>query len=76
MIGKPEIMVKCSVHTSEHSVLDMPGLICFPFGSRVCRDEEYDRGKRKKIRGCKYSFGGPNVFQDVATKKAKLKRKK
>ncbi|CAO2839632.1 unnamed protein product [Amaranthus hypochondriacus] len=39
-------------------------------------DEEYDRGKRKKIRGCKYSFGGPNVFQEVATKKAKSKRRK
>lgn len=36
-------------------------------------DEEYDRGKRKKVRVLKNTFGGPNVFQEIATKKAKLK---
>ncbi|XP_021763085.1 ubiquitin carboxyl-terminal hydrolase 23-like [Chenopodium quinoa] len=36
-------------------------------------DEEYDRGKRKKVKLVKNTFGGPNVFQEVATKKAKLK---
>ncbi|KAL3629613.1 hypothetical protein CASFOL_026835 [Castilleja foliolosa] len=39
-------------------------------------DEEYDRGKRKKLRGPKISFDGPNLFQEVATKKSKLKRAK
>ncbi|XP_021730953.1 ubiquitin carboxyl-terminal hydrolase 23-like [Chenopodium quinoa] len=38
-------------------------------------DEEYDRGKRKKVKLVKNTFGGPNVFQEVATKKAKLKVK-
>ncbi|KAK3020955.1 hypothetical protein RJ639_046319 [Escallonia herrerae] len=37
-------------------------------------DEEYDRGKRKKIRSSKHEFGGPNPFQEVATKKAKVKK--
>ncbi|KAK7265092.1 hypothetical protein RJT34_32708 [Clitoria ternatea] len=39
-------------------------------------DEEYDKGKRKKIRGFKHSFGGPNLFQEIATEKCKLKRGK
>ncbi|KAL8136649.1 hypothetical protein V2J09_002650 [Rumex salicifolius] len=33
-------------------------------------DEEYDRGKRKKVRTTKIDFGGPNPFQEVATKAA------
>ncbi|KAH6828771.1 ubiquitin-specific protease 23 [Perilla frutescens var. hirtella] len=40
-------------------------------------DEEYDRGKRKKVRGPKVSFDGPNLFQEIATqreKRAKLDR--
>ncbi|KAM7472776.1 hypothetical protein LguiA_010959 [Lonicera macranthoides] len=39
-------------------------------------DEEYDRGKRKKVRGIKNSFGGPNPFQEIATTKANLKKAK
>ncbi|XP_027329426.1 ubiquitin carboxyl-terminal hydrolase 23 isoform X2 [Abrus precatorius] len=39
-------------------------------------DEEYDKGKRKKIRGYKHSFGGPNIFQEIAMEKSKLKRAK
>ncbi|XP_075473638.1 uncharacterized protein LOC142504740 [Primulina tabacum] len=39
-------------------------------------DEEYDRGKRKKIRGPKISFDEPNLFQEIATRNAKLKRAK
>ncbi|CAJ1944826.1 unnamed protein product [Sphenostylis stenocarpa] len=39
-------------------------------------DEEYDKGKRKKIRGFKHSFGGPNLFQEIAIEKSKLKRAK
>lgn len=35
------------------------------------RDEEYDRGKRKKVRRSKHDFGGPNHFQEIATKKIK-----
>ncbi|XP_074278951.1 uncharacterized protein LOC141602722 [Silene latifolia] len=38
-------------------------------------DEEYDRGKRKKVRGLRNDFSGPNVFQEIASKKAKLKAK-
>ncbi|KAH9615629.1 hypothetical protein KSS87_016080 [Heliosperma pusillum] len=38
-------------------------------------DEEYDRGKRKKVRGPRNDFSGPNVFQEIASKKAKLKPK-
>ncbi|KAL9326087.1 hypothetical protein ACSQ67_006732 [Phaseolus vulgaris] len=39
-------------------------------------DEEYDKGKRKKIRGIKHSFGGPNLFQEIAIEKSKFKRAK
>ncbi|RDX64082.1 Ubiquitin carboxyl-terminal hydrolase 23, partial [Mucuna pruriens] len=39
-------------------------------------DEEYDQGKRKKIRGFKHSFGGPNLFQEIAIEKSKSKRAK
>ncbi|GMI81462.1 hypothetical protein HRI_001815500 [Hibiscus trionum] len=39
-------------------------------------DEEYDRGKRKKIRQNKPQFGGPNLFQQIATKKTQLKKAK
>ncbi|XP_059635606.1 ubiquitin carboxyl-terminal hydrolase 23 [Cornus florida] len=39
-------------------------------------DEEYDRGKRKKIRSSKDDFAGPNLFQEIATKKAKLNKAK
>ncbi|CAA0819979.1 Ubiquitin carboxyl-terminal hydrolase 23 [Striga hermonthica] len=39
-------------------------------------DEEYDRGKRKKLRSAKNDFSGPNLFQEYATKKSKLKKAK
>ncbi|KAI8570366.1 hypothetical protein RHMOL_Rhmol01G0028800 [Rhododendron molle] len=39
-------------------------------------DEEYDRGKRKKVRISENVFGGPNPFQAIASKKAKLKKVK
>nr|GMD60844.1 ubiquitin carboxyl-terminal hydrolase 23 [Ipomoea batatas] len=39
-------------------------------------DEHYDQGKRKKVRSSKLNFGGPNPFQEIASKKAKLKRAK
>ncbi|XP_015892670.2 ubiquitin carboxyl-terminal hydrolase 23 isoform X2 [Ziziphus jujuba] len=39
-------------------------------------DEEYDRGKRKKVRESKHIFGGQNPFQEIATKKMKLKQAK
>ncbi|KAL2338516.1 hypothetical protein Fmac_012962 [Flemingia macrophylla] len=39
-------------------------------------DEEYDKGKRKKLREFKHSFGGPNLFQEIAIEKSKLKRAK
>ncbi|KAK8568535.1 hypothetical protein V6N13_106443 [Hibiscus sabdariffa] len=39
-------------------------------------DVEYDRGKRKKIRQNKHKFGGPNLFQQIATKKTHLKKAK
>ncbi|OVA10645.1 Ubiquitin carboxyl-terminal hydrolases family 2 [Macleaya cordata] len=38
-------------------------------------DEEYDRGKRKKVREHKNSFGGPNPFQDIASKKVHANKK-
>lgn len=41
-----------------------------------CRDEEYDRGKRKKVRSGKTGCGGPNPFQEIATMKAQLKKPK
>ncbi|KAL7134528.1 hypothetical protein ABFS83_11G032100 [Erythranthe nasuta] len=37
-------------------------------------DEEYDRGKRKKIKTFKADFGGPNVFQEIANSRLKLKQ--
>ncbi|GMP35811.1 hypothetical protein CsSME_00008123 [Camellia sinensis var. sinensis] len=43
-------------------------------GGRV--DEEYDKGKRKKVRCSQIEFGGPNPFQEIATKKTKLKKVK
>ncbi|PIN18508.1 Ubiquitin carboxyl-terminal hydrolase [Handroanthus impetiginosus] len=39
-------------------------------------DEDYDRGKRKKIRGPKITFGGPNLFQEFAARNSKRKRAK
>ncbi|KAI3446753.1 hypothetical protein Pfo_003418 [Paulownia fortunei] len=39
-------------------------------------DEEYDRGKRKKLRDSKISFGGPNLFQEIATRNSKRMRAK
>ncbi|KAL6539324.1 hypothetical protein OROHE_011095 [Orobanche hederae] len=39
-------------------------------------DEEYDRGKRKKVRASKISFDGPNLFQEIATENSKRKRAK
>ncbi|KAK2646741.1 hypothetical protein Ddye_021936 [Dipteronia dyeriana] len=39
-------------------------------------DEEYDRGKRKKLRENKHSFGGSNPFQEIAAKKTQLKKAK
>ncbi|XP_042060900.1 ubiquitin carboxyl-terminal hydrolase 23-like [Salvia splendens] len=39
-------------------------------------DEEYDRGKRKKIRLPAVSFDGPNLFQEIADKRLKTKRLK
>lgn len=44
--------------------------------SFVDRDEEYDRGKRKKVRDSKMDFGGPNLFQEIANHKSKAKRAK
>ncbi|XP_020110457.1 ubiquitin carboxyl-terminal hydrolase 23-like [Ananas comosus] len=38
-------------------------------------DEEYDRGKRKKVKNGKESFDGANPFQDVASMKARKKMK-
>ncbi|CAN4113202.1 unnamed protein product [Withania somnifera] len=37
-------------------------------------DEAYDQGKRKKIRSSKIEFGGSNPFQEIASKKAKVKK--
>ncbi|KAL1563496.1 ubiquitinyl hydrolase 1 [Salvia divinorum] len=39
-------------------------------------DEEYDRGKRKKIRVPIVRFDGPNLFQEIADKRSKTKRSK
>lgn len=40
------------------------------------RDEEYDRGKRKKIKAPVVSFDGPNLFQEIADKRSRTKRLK
>jgi hypothetical protein len=40
------------------------------------RDEEYDRGKRKKVRLSQHTFGGPNLFQEIAMKKTQFKKSK
>ncbi|XP_009366168.1 ubiquitin carboxyl-terminal hydrolase 23 [Pyrus x bretschneideri] len=39
-------------------------------------DEEYDRGKRKKVKQPKETFGGPNPFQRIATQRSKVKKAK
>ncbi|KAL8145282.1 ubiquitin carboxyl-terminal hydrolase 23 isoform X2 [Apium graveolens] len=39
-------------------------------------DEEYDRGKRKKVRIFKNDFSGPNPFQEIATMRTKTKKAK
>ncbi|XP_051113943.1 ubiquitin carboxyl-terminal hydrolase 23 isoform X2 [Andrographis paniculata] len=38
-------------------------------------DEEYDKGKQKKVRMSKTSFDGPNLFQEIASRNTKRKRK-
>lgn len=45
------------------------------FSFLYLRDEEYDRGKRKKVKNGKESFDGANPFQDVASMKARKKMK-
>lgn len=40
------------------------------------RDEEYDRGKKKKIRIKEESYGGPNPFQMLASKRLTDTKKK
>jgi ubiquitin carboxyl-terminal hydrolase 36/42 len=40
------------------------------------RDEEYDRGKRKKLRQSQHNFDGPNLFQALATKNTQVKKAK
>lgn len=35
----------------------------------VLRDEEYDRGKKKKVKKSKRTSGGPNLFQEFANMK-------
>lgn len=40
------------------------------------RDEEYDRGKKKKIRMKEEMYKGPNPFQMIATKKQTDTKKK
>lgn len=44
--------------------------------SKFIRDEEYDRGKRKKVRSFKNDFSGPNPFQEIATMRTKTKKAK
>ncbi|XP_020534725.1 ubiquitin carboxyl-terminal hydrolase 23 isoform X2 [Jatropha curcas] len=39
-------------------------------------DEEYDRGKRKKVRQNKHDFTGPNPFQEIASRKLEFKKAK
>eukprot|EP00258_Populus_trichocarpa_P029921 XP_024445940.1 ubiquitin carboxyl-terminal hydrolase 23 isoform X2 [Populus trichocarpa] len=39
-------------------------------------DEEYDRGKRKKLRQSQHNFDGPNLFQALATKNTQVKKAK
>ncbi|XP_030510661.1 ubiquitin carboxyl-terminal hydrolase 23 isoform X1 [Cannabis sativa] len=39
-------------------------------------DEEYDRGKRKKVRLSQHEFGGENPFQKIASKKTNFKKVK
>ncbi|KAJ4840957.1 hypothetical protein Tsubulata_018151 [Turnera subulata] len=39
-------------------------------------DEEYDKGKRKKLRQNKLDFGGSNPFQEIASKKTQFKKAK
>lgn len=40
------------------------------------RDEEYDTGKKKKIKMKEESYGGPNPFQLYASKKITETKKK
>lgn len=40
------------------------------------RDEEYDRGKKKKMRNKEEMYVGPNTFQAFASKKQQTDTKK
>ena len=51
-------------------------LTSFSYICQIYRDEEYDQGKRKKIRQFKHTFDGPNPFQEIATKKSQFKKVK
>lgn len=57
-------------------IIDVDNIIRTTFDTHlyIIRDEEYDRGKRKKVRNSKIEFGGPNPFQEIASKKAKVKK--
>lgn len=48
---------------------------CYKCVLTLHRDEEYDRGKRKKVRNSKHDFSGPNRFQEIASQKIAKKSK-
>ena len=41
----------------------------------ISRDEEYDRGKRKKVRKSMRDFSGPNPFQEVENTRSRQRRR-
>ncbi|XP_039018320.1 ubiquitin carboxyl-terminal hydrolase 23-like [Hibiscus syriacus] len=60
------------LHTEEANVMESKGIGYVPNEW----DEEYDWGKRKENRQNKHKFGGPDLFQQFATKKTHLKKAK
>ncbi|XP_072978058.1 ubiquitin carboxyl-terminal hydrolase 23 [Typha angustifolia] len=62
-------MPKLKLHSIESSRQNSIGYVLDEW------DEEYDRGRRKKVKSSKESFDGPNPFQDTANMKARERMK-
>ncbi|XP_010942106.2 ubiquitin carboxyl-terminal hydrolase 23 [Elaeis guineensis] len=60
---------KCEVEEPENSRNNSIGYVLDEW------DEEYDRGRRKKVKKSRQSFGGPNLFQETANVKTQQKMK-
>jgi hypothetical protein len=70
-------MFKCfEITTSEFLVFELYNFFLLRHSCHLIpRDEEYDRGKRKKVRKSMRDFSGPNPFQEVENNRSRQRRR-